>query len=395
MPTPHATGNAIKILSFSNQTAEDKKLLKKFIGFHWKHYRNDPQFIPLLNYEYLGFKLIGIHGFFEPTNLFFKHAEMKFFLAMRGDEIVGRCNAFVNYNHNKHWNDKVGFFGQFEVIEDPSVADQLLAAAADWLKSKGMDTIRGPQNLPVNEATPGIMTEGFNSRPVIYYMYNKPYYADVLMKVGFEPIKRVLSWEVPVMDPRYEILETMAKDAIEKYGLTIETWGQRPLAVRKKEMLEIYNDAWANNFGFVPFTEEEFNVIVDDMQLIMDKSLFVIVYVQGEPAGFFGGVPNITEKMKPISWCQKCELLRAAKMLLTKANIKGFRLGYLGVKRKFQRMGLALVMLWQQKIYAQKKGYQYCDIGWVLEDNLPTIKMVEMMQATPSKTYTIFQKAIG
>jgi len=200
---------------------------------------------------------------------------------------------------------------------------------------------------------------------------------------------------VPVMDPRYEILEKMAKDAIEKYDLTIETWGQRPLAVRKKEMLEIYNDAWTNNFGFVPFTEEEFSVIVDDMQLIMDKSLFVIVYVQGEPAGFFGGVPNITEKMKPISWCRKCELLRAAKMLLTKTNIKGFRLGYLGVKQKFQRMGLALVMLWQQKIYAQKKGYQYCDIGWVLEDNLPTIKMVEMMQGTPSKTYTIFQKAIG
>jgi len=395
MPTQDATGNAVRIISFSNQTSEDKKLLKKFVNFHWQHYQNEPQFIPLLNYEYLGFKLIGIHGFFEPNNLFFKHAEMKFFLAMKGDEIVGRCNAFINHNHNKHWKDKVGFFGQFETIEDQAVADQLLNAAADWLKSKGMDTIRGPQNLPVNEATPGVMTEGFNSRPVIYYMYNKPYYADMLKKAGFEPVKRVLSWEVPVNDPKYGFLEKLAKEAIEKSGVTIETWGERPLSVRKKEMLEIYNDAWNDNFGFVPFTEEEFNTIVDDMQLIMDKSLFVIAYAQGEPVGFFGGVPNINEKMQPLSFCKRCELLRAAKMLLTKGRAKGFRLGYLGVKRKFQRLGLAMVMLWLQQVYAQKKGYEYCDLGWVLEDNMPVIKIVEMMQCPLSKTYTVFQKSIG
>ena len=394
MSTQNATDNAIKIISFSNQTSEDKKLLKKFIAFHWKHYENEPQFIPLLNYEYLGFKLIGIHGFFEPDNLFFKHAEMRFFLAMKGDEVVGRCNAFVNHNHNKHWNDKIGFFGQFETVEDQNVADELLRAAAEWLKSRGMDTIRGPQNLPVNEATPGVMTEGFDSRPVIYYQYNKPFYAEMIKRTGFEPNKRVLSWEVPVKDPKYEIFENLAKQAIEKSGVTIETWGDRPLKVRKNEMLEIYNDAWNDNFGFVPFTEEEFNTIIDDMQLVMDKSLFVFVYVQGEPAGFFGGVPNFIEKMKPLSLCKKCELLRAAKMLLTKGGTKGFRLGYLGVKRKFQRLGLAPVMLWQQKVYAQKKGYEYCDIGWVLEDNMQVIKMVELLQCPQSKAYTIFQKVL-
>ncbi len=385
---------SVKIISFSNQTTDDKKNLKRFIDFHWKIYQNDPQFIPLLDYEYLGFKLLGIHGFFEPDNLFFKHAEMRFFLALKDNDVVGRCNAFVNHNHNIHWNDKVGFFGQFETIQDQEVANQLLDAVALWLKSKGMDTVRGPQNQPVNEATPGIMTEGFNSRPVIYYQYCKPYYTDMLKNAGFEPVKRVLSWEVPVMDSRYEILEKMAKEAIEKSGVTIETWDERPLAVRKTEMLEIYNDAWTNNFGFVPFMEEEFSAIIDDMQLVMDKSLFVFVYVQGEPAGFFGGVPNINEKMAPLSICRRCELLRAAKMLITKGSVKGFRLGYLGAKRKFQRLGLAIIMLWQQKVYAQQKGYEYCDIGWVLEDNLPVIKLVEMMQGSHSKTYTIFQKVL-
>ena len=385
----------LRIISFANQTKEDKKLLKKFVDFHWEHYRNDKQYIPLLDYEYLGFKLLGMTGFFEPRNRFFKHADMRFFLAMKGEEVVGRCNAFVNYNHNKHWNDKVGFFGQFESIDDQDVTDALIDEAQKWLKSRGMDTIRGPQNLPVNEATPGLMTEGFNSRPVVYYHYNKPYYEKLIRNAGFEPVKRVKSWEVPVMKPMEERLVRVAKKVIDRYKVTMETWGERPLDVRKREMFEIYNDAWSDNFGFVPFTEEEFFAIVDDMQLVIDKGLFLFVYVKGEPAAFFGGVPNIFEKLVPISWCRRCELLRAAKMFLTKGSIKGFRLGYLGVKKKFRRLGLDGVMLWQQKIYAQKKGYEYSDIGWVLEDNVLVIRVVEYMNAEPSKTYTIFQKGIG
>ena len=114
-------------------------------------------------------------------------------------------------------------------------------------------------------------------------------------------------------------------------------------------MLEIYNDAWSNNFGFVPFTQEEFYSIVDDMQLIMNKDLFIFLYVKGEPAAFFGGVPNISERMVPIRSCPRCELLRAAKTILTKGRVKGFRLGYLGVKKKYFLLGLHAVMLWKQK----------------------------------------------
>ncbi|MBN1350426.1 hypothetical protein JXJ21_13510 [candidate division KSB1 bacterium] len=383
-----------KLISFSNQTRQDKKLLKTFVDFHWKHYEDHPQYVPLLDYEYLGFKLLGIKGFFEPRNLFFKHTDMQFFLALNGDEVVGRCNAFVNHNHNRHWHDKVGFFGQFESIDDQQVAAALLNAAADWLKSQGMEFMRGPQNLPVNEATPGLLTEGFDSRPVMYYHYNKPYYENLLLAEKFEPVKRVCSWEVPVMNPMEERLVRVAQKVIDRFDLKIETWGERPLKVRKQEMFEIYNDAWNDNFGFVPFTQEEFYSIIDDMLLIMDKGLFLFIYLKGETAAFFGGVPNITERMVPFTGCRRCELLRAAKMLLTKGKVKGFRLGYLGVKKKFQRLGLDGVMLWQQKIYAQKHGYDYCDMGWVLEDNVRVTRLVEMMGSVPSKIYTIYQKPV-
>lgn len=385
----------IVITEFSNQTKADRRLLKRFVDFHWRHYRNDPQYVPLLDYEYLGFKLLGMTGFFEPRNLFLKHAEMRFFLAEQNGEIVGRCNAFVNHNHNKHWNDKIGFFGQFEAIEDQRVADDLLGKSAEWLKARGMDTIRGPQNLPVNEATPGLMTQGFDTRPVIYYHYNKPYYEKLVRNAGFEPIKKVLSWEVPVMNPMEERLERVAKKVIERYDVRIETWGERPFEVRWREMFEIYNDAWSDNFGFVPFTEEEFHHIAKDMMLVMDKGLFIFLYIKGEPAAFFGGIPNIAEKMRPLSGLPRCEWFRAGKMLLTKGGIKGFRLGYLGVKKKFRRLGLDGVMLWKQKLYSQAKGYEYSDLGWTLENNVLVIRLVETVQGVLSKAYTTFQKPIA
>ncbi|RKX77559.1 MAG: hypothetical protein DRP87_08780 [Spirochaetes bacterium] len=387
----------IRIIQFFNKSRNDKKLLKRFVKFHRELYRNNPHYVPLLDYEYLGFKLLGITGFFEPDNLFYKHAEITFFLAVdRDDQMLGRCCAFVNHRHNSHWGDGVGFFGHFESIDDPAVAEALINSSQEWLKEKGMDTIRGPQNLPVNEATPGLMTDGFDTRPIVYYHYNEPYYENLLIKCGLNPVKRVFSWEVPVMTPMEEKLERVANLVMKRKKVTVESWGQRSLDTRKEEMLSIYNDAWENNFGFVPFLKEEFDKIIDDMLLVMDKNLFVFVYVDGEPAGFFGGVPNIFECMQIGSFISKIELLRALKVILGAKRVKGFRFGYLGVKKKFRHMALDGVLIWYQKKYSQARGYRYCDIGWVLDDNDIVINTVKMMKDVKlSKTYTIFEKPIS
>ncbi|MCF7859306.1 MAG: hypothetical protein K9N07_08315 [Candidatus Cloacimonetes bacterium] len=384
----------IELVDFGNDTKSERKLLKQFVDYHWKHYRGQKKYIPLLDYEYLGFKLIGMTGFFEPKNLFFKHAKMRFFLAYKNGEIIGRCNAFINQRHNEHWNDKVGFFGQFECIEESSVAGILLDAAANFLKDEGMSIIRGPQNLPVNDATPGFLIKGFDTRPVMYYHYNKPYYPDLVEKIGFKPVKNVLSWEVIPQNPMEEKLVRLGQKIIDRYNVTIEDWDTRPLEIRKKEMLEIYNAAWNDNFGFVPFTQEEFDQIIDDMLLIMDKKLFIFLYVKGEPAAFFGGVPNVAECLPRIGKCRHLELIRALKLILGSKRTKGFRLGYLGVKPKFRRLGLDGVMIWKQKQYTSKR-YKYCDMGWVLEDNKMVISLIKMMGAKDSKTYTIYEKEIS
>jgi hypothetical protein len=385
--------NGYECLSFGNQSAAERTLLKRFVNFHWDLYRDHPNYVPLLDYEYLGFKLIGMTGFFEPRNLFFKHASMRFFMVQKAGKIVGRCNAFVNTRHNEHWHDKTGFFGQFECIEDQEVATLLLDAAASWLKEQGMTSVRGPQNLPVNEATPGFLSKGFQSRPVMYYHYNMPYYNDMVQQYGFEAVKRVRSWEVVPQNPMEPKLERLSQKIIDRYEVTIEAWDDRSLDIRKKEMLEIYNAAWNDNFGFVPFTQEEFDQIIDDMLMIMDKELFIFLYVKGEAAAFFGGVPNVAELLPRVGTLRHVELLRAIKMLMGARKTKGFRLGYLGVKPEYRRLGLDGVMLWKQKLYSRTK-YSYCDMGWVLEDNLMTIRLIEMMGAEDSKTYTIYEKQL-
>ena len=384
----------IQLVQFGNKTPDDKKRLKQFVDFHWKHYKQDRNYIPLLDYEYLGFRLIGIQGFFEPNNLFFKHAEMRWFLAVQGQDIVGRCIAFMNFNHNQHWKDKVGFFGLFESKEDPEITKKLLDGAKLWLKEKGADVMRGPVNLPVNEATPGIMTGGFDSQPVMYYHYNKPYYEKLLSGYGLKPVKKVLSWEITVNAPLHKKIDRLAQQIMKRYQIRIEKWGDRPLQERKNEMLQIYNEAWNDNWGFVPFTSEEFFRIIDDMMLIMDKKLFAFIYIKDEPAAFFGAVPNVAEKMQPIRWCRRCELLRALKMLIGAKHTEGIRLGYLGVRTKFRRMGLDGVMIWKQKQYTMSHGYQYSDAGWVLEDNFMVTRLIDLMGGRLSKTYTIFEQTI-
>lgn len=384
----------VKIIQFSNQTRQDLRLLKKYVNFHWQHYKDEPRFIPLLDYEYLGFKLLGVTGFFEPKYHFFQHGEMQFFLAYKDKTVVGRTCAFINHNHNNYYQDKVGFFGFFESIDDPTVATVLLDAAASWLKSKGMTAIRGPQNLPINEATPGALIQGFDAVPMIYYHFNYPYYGKLFENYGMQMVKKVVGWQVPVQTPVQERLLKVAEKVKLRYDISLEYFSRIRFKVLREYMFEIYNEAWKDNWGFVPFTKAEFFSNLEDMKLIWDPKMFIFAFVKGEPAAFFGSVPNVLEKMHPIPLIRRWELVRAARMLLTKGFVKSFRQGYFGIRPKFRKMGLDAILLSEAKCYTQRKGYQDCDIGWVLENNELVLRAADFMGGQLSRTYAIFQKDI-
>ena len=386
----------LEIVSFSNKISGDRKLLKKFVQFHWDLYKDEKRFFPLLDYEYLGSKVFGIAGYFNPDNLFFQHGEVHFFSAIRDKKMVGRVCSYVNRAHNSRWQDQVGFIGHFECINDTEVARALLESAEKWLQEKGMKSARGPQNFPVNEAAPGIMVEGFDSRKVIYCHFNFPYYKHLLEECGYRRLIDVFTYDISVTENSiHKSLDAISRRVITRNNVTMEYWSERPVSVRRQEMMEIYNNAWKDNFGFVPYTEEEFTFVVRDMQLIMDKKLFLVLYVDGKAAGFFGGVPNIADEMDPLVYTSSLEFLRTVKMFCLKSRIKGFRLGFLGVKTEFQKLGLEAVILWKQSALSKALGYRYCNMGWVLETNALMVRLIERVGATQDKRYSTYEKDLG
>ncbi len=385
---------SIRVIKFSNQTRKDWQYLRQFIRFHWDHYRDEPQYIPLLDYEYLGFRTLGIIGWLDGRHVFFRHAEAVFFLAMRGDTVVGRIMAYVNYRHNQHANDRAGFFAFFECTHDPETAKALIGAASEWLKSKGMTHIRGPQNLPVNDATPGVLVSGFDTKPYIYYHYNYPYYASLFEQYGMSVVKKVVGMDVPVQTPVEERLQRVTELTKKRYKITLETFTNRRYKVLREMMLRIYNEAWHENWGFVPMTEEEFYENLHSIKLIWDPKMFIFAYVDGEPAAFFGCVPNILEALRPLPGLKRLEILRALKMLLLKKRVRSFRQGYFGIRPKFRKIGLDAILVSEAKRYTQTHGYTACDIGWVLEDNDLVIRMADFMGGKLSRTYAIYEKEI-
>ena len=144
----------------------------------------------------------------------------------------------------------------------------------------------------------------------------------------------------------------------------------------------------------MPFTQQEFFAIVNDMRIVMDPRLFLFLYVEGELAAFFGGIPNLFEKLATGGAPRGVELRRAARLLLGKSSIRGFRLGYFGVKPRFRKLGLDAVALWRQQQVAKALGYEYCDLGWVLESNQLVIRMSARFGAVPSKRYALFEKTL-
>ena len=382
----------MNILSFG---PEDRRNCKRFVDVHWRLYKNEPRYVPLLDFEFLGFKPLGITGYIDTGNPFFEHGRMRLFLARRDGEDIGRLCAYVNDDHNAHTGEETGFFGFFAAPDDPVVARALVDAAGDWLRTQGMTHIRGPQNLPVNESTPGALVEGFDTEPVIYYHYNHPYFGRLFEQCDMQVIKRVTSMDVPIYTEVNPRLVRIAEYRMKKHNIHISTFAEGDFKQLRQDMLTIYNDAWRDNWGFVPFREKDFFSNLDDMRLVWDPGMFWFLYVGGEPAAFFGVVPNILDRMRPFALPFRHELLRAGKMILTKGACKGIRLGYFGICHKYRGLGLdALIYVHSKRHMQRLNKYRYCHVGWVLEDNELMKAGVASMGGEVNRVYAVYQKPL-
>lgn len=367
---------------------ESKSDLNKFINLVYEIYKGDPNFVAPLKFDRK--KLLN-----KKKNPFYSHSEVEFFLAIKNGKVSGRIGSLVNHNHNKTHNDKVGFFGFFECINDKQVSKELFKSAENHLKSLGMNTVRGPVNPSLNDEN-ALLIDGFDSPPVVLMSYNPKYYINLIEDYGFKKSKDTFAFKLVNGKYRDEKIERLSEAVSSRYKLKIRSVNFKNKSAFKADvntLKEIYNSAWEPNWGFVKMTDEEFDFLAADLKTIADPDYTLIAESDGKAVGFLLGLPNINEAL--IHNKSGNLLTGAYHLLAKKKKIEILRIIVLGIVPEFQRKGIDALLYHEIGKRSLPKGIKFGEASWILEDNEMMIKgLTSTMKSEKYKTYRIYEKAI-
>ena len=374
MPTDNLTVGPVR----------DKKGLRQFITFPWKVYNKDLYWVPPLISEQKD-------RFNQNKNPFFHHAQVEFFLAKRNRNVVGRIASISNTKHNSFHNDKVGFFGFFECLNEFDAAHALISTAKNWLRNHGMDTMRGPMNFSTNEEC-GLLIGGFDSSPVFMMPYNPQYYVDFMDRLGLKKGRDLLAYSLTQEHVPPEDLQSTLEKIRRRAGIRIRKLNMNNFEGEIQLVKDVYNSAWSRNWGFVPMTDEEITHMAHQMKRIVDPDMVLFAEVDGCPIGFFMALPDLNQALKRING--RLFPFGLLKLLWYSRKIDGVRALTMGVIPKYQNKGIAAMFAVESFNIGVPKGYIRGEMSWILEDNTLMIRALERMGAKVYKRYRIYEMAI-
>jgi hypothetical protein len=318
--------------------------------------------------------------------------DFELFLAERDGRVVGRVSAHVDQAYNRHHGELRGWFGFFECEDDTEAAAALVARAEDWLRTRGMTIMSGPADFTMNDES-GIVIEGHDLPPMVRQPWHPPYYQRLLEDLGLEKEVDLFMWELDISDREQmlEILPELAKDAREKHGVTIRRMTRRRLRADMDVFGEIYNRAWRRNFGFVPYDKADLDQYALELQLVFNSTWFMIAEVGGEPIAIAITIPDIHQVLRkmngrllPFGWLH---YLRRNK------TIDKVRVGFLGVKPKFQHTGAAAALYVEHfDTSAVHPLIKSGEMGWILETNRAMNRGMEAMHGRIVKKYRVYKR---
>ncbi len=360
----------------------------QFIKFPWKIYENDDYWVPPLLFDVK-------NNLDKKKNPFYEHSKMEMWLVEKDGEIAGRIAAIINDNHNKYYKDKVGFFGFFESINDKNVSKLLFDTASKYLKENGIEVIRGPVNPSTNDEC-ALLIEGFNSSPVMLMPYNPIYYQSLIEDYGFQKAKDLyalyIGAEVINNTELMNKLDRISKMIIKKEGLTIRHVNLKDFDNELQRIREVYNNAWQDNWGFVPMTEGEFKHIAKILKPIADEDFILLAEKDGKPIGFSLCLPDINQVLKSLNG--RLFPFGIFKFLMKKKKINVLRVIIMGVNVEYHRKGIDAIFYQNIIKTGNKKNIIGGEISWVLEDNYAMVQAAEKLGANIYKTYRIFDKKL-
>lgn len=354
--------------------------LRAFIKLPWTIYRNDPYWVPPLRSDLK--KRLD-----KSRYPFFDHAEAEFLIARRKGRVVGRIVAIKNDAHNDFHKEQVGFFGFFESIEDSDVAAALFSHAAQWLRERKLEVMRGPVNYSTNDDC-GLLVDGFDSSPMILMSYNPPYYSDLVDGFGFKKAKDLLAYEITDEVQVPERLERTVQWIKKRKKITIRPLVKKQIHQEIQHFKEIYNAAWKQNWGFVPMTDREIDYMARELIQIIDPDLLLFAEVEGEPVAFILALPDFYVALKHING--RLFPFGVLKLLWHKRKIDTARVITFGIKEAYREQGIDALMYYEVYNIGVAKGYRRGEMSWVLEDNTLMNRALENMGATLYKRYRLY-----
>jgi hypothetical protein len=329
-------------------------------------------------------------------NPFFQHGEGTLFCAYRAGRCVGRVTAQIDRDHLARYRDATGFFGLLDTVDDPEVARALLARAESWLRGKGMTRARGPLSLSMNEEL-GCLVEGFETPPYVMMPHHRRYQGGLIEEAGYQKAKDFYAWSYRVGE-----LNARVKRAREEVRSLPEVSFRRAsmknLEADVELLVEIYNDAWQDNWGFVPFTRREVEKMAADFRPLLMPELTCILSIDGEPAAMALAIPNLNELIHDFNGKLLPMGLPKLVWRLKVSGPKSARLILLGIRRKWRGVrkyaALSAFMYAEMNDGGRKLGIREGELGWTLEDNGRVNAGIQLMGAKLYKKYRVYEKTL-
>jgi hypothetical protein len=353
-------------------------------------YRDDPKYVRPLDMD--------LKDRLNPKkNPFFEHGEGVVFTAYRNGKCVGRITAQIDREHLDRYKDDTGFFGFFDTTDDDEVARELLARAESWLRGKGMKRARGPISLSINEEL-GVLVDGFDTPPYLMMPHHRPYQSSLIEKAGYERVKDFYAWSYVVGDLNARTKRAL-QDVKAMAEVTTRQVNPKDLQTDVTLVVDIFNDAWSDNWGFVPLTRNEVKKMAEDFKLVLIPELTRIVSIHGEPAAVAIALPNLNEMIGDLHG--KLFPLGLPKLLyrLKVQGPRSARLIILGIRKKYRNvrryMPLSAFMYAEMNEAGRKLGIKEGELGWTLEDNHPVNAGIKMMGGKAYKKYRVYTKSIA
>lgn len=373
--------------------------MKRFARFPWTLYKGDPNWVPPLVSAYR-------HKLDRRKNPTWRHLQGEYFIAWRGGQPVGTIAAFINHRHNQFHGERIGFFGCFEVYDDPDAANALLDAAARYVESLGCTAIRGPANFSINDEF-GLLVKGFDDPPVFVMPYNHPYYARLLENApGFRRVMNLYSYNITLRrwlasDKLRQTIRLTHKNNARR-EITVRTLDPQRVRRDLKIIRTIYNNTWDDNWGFVPLSDSELDDMITAIRRYMDPRLVVFAEVRGEPVGFLMAFPDLNQPLRHVrARPGKPELVSSLQLLWhwkLRSKITRIRIPLMGIKADYRGIGVEAAMfvkLYEQALaLSDETGWQHADAGWVLEANVPMQRIMQGYGGEDYKHYCLYERAL-